>query len=50
MIDDIDRLQPDELCDLFKAIKGVGDLPNVIYLLAFDHEMVAQTLTKKTWH
>lgn len=39
VIDDIDRLNPDEALAVFRAIKSVGRLPNIIYLLAFDREL-----------
>jgi len=45
IIDDVDRLQPDELLTLFKLIRLVGRLPRVHYLVAFDQESVTQALT-----
>ena len=36
VIDDIDRLAPDEALLIFRLVKSVGRLPNVIYLLVFD--------------
>ncbi|MDE0304380.1 MAG: P-loop NTPase fold protein, partial [Albidovulum sp.] len=36
IIDDIDRLSPDEALVIFRLVKSVGRLPNVIYLLAYD--------------
>lgn len=36
VIDDIDRLSPDEALLIFRLVKSVGRLPNVIYLLVFD--------------
>lgn len=47
MIDDIDRLEPKEIRELFKVLKALADFPNVIYLLAFDREVVAQSLEKE---
>jgi len=44
VIDDIDRLTPDEIREVFKVIKAVADFPNVIYLLAFDRQIVAEAL------
>ena len=44
IIDDIDRLAPDEICDLFRTIKATGNFPNVIYLLAFDIGVVVRSL------
>jgi predicted KAP-like P-loop ATPase len=39
VIDDIDRLSPDEALLIFRLVKSVGRLPNVIYLLVFDREL-----------
>lgn len=36
VIDDIDRLSPDEALLIFRLVKSVGHLPKVIYLLAYD--------------
>jgi predicted KAP-like P-loop ATPase len=44
IIDDIDRLAPDEISDLFRTIKATGNFPNVIYLLAFDIGVVVESL------
>lgn len=45
MIDDLDRLAPDEVLEVFKVIKALADFPNTLYLLAFDREVVARALT-----
>jgi predicted KAP-like P-loop ATPase len=47
IIDDIDRLTPGEICELFKVLKALADFPNVIYLLAFDRTVVAQALGRE---
>ncbi len=39
IIDDVDRLNPDEALLVFKLVKSVGRLPNVMYLLVFDREL-----------
>jgi predicted KAP-like P-loop ATPase len=44
VVDDIDRLAPDEIRELFKVIKALADFPNVIYLLSFDRKVVADSL------
>jgi predicted KAP-like P-loop ATPase len=44
VIDDIDRLAPNEIRELFKVIKALADFPNVIYLLSFDRKVVADAL------
>ncbi len=47
IIDDIDRLSPPEICQIFQIVKNNGDLPNLTYLLAFDDEVVSQVLAKE---
>lgn len=44
IIDDIDRLTSEEVRQIFKLVKSVANFPNVIYLLAFDENVVAQAL------
>lgn len=39
IIDDIDRLSPDEALAIFRLVKSVGRLPNVMYLLVFDRTL-----------
>jgi predicted KAP-like P-loop ATPase len=36
IIDDIDRLSPEEAIAVFRLVKSFGQLPNVMYLLVFD--------------
>ena len=45
-IDDLDRLEPREVSEVLRLIRAVADFPNVIYVLSYDREVVAQTLTK----
>jgi len=45
VIDDIDRLTPNEVRELFSVIKAVADFPNTVYLLAFDDDVVASALS-----
>jgi predicted KAP-like P-loop ATPase len=44
IIDDMDRLTADEIRQVFLLIKAVADFPNVIYLMAFDKEVVVKAL------
>lgn len=44
IIDDIDRLTPNEICEVFKVVKALADFPNVIYLLSYDQAVVAKAL------
>jgi predicted KAP-like P-loop ATPase len=43
-IDDIDRLNPEEIRQLFGLIKSVADFPSIIYLLTFDKRVVIEAL------
>lgn len=45
VIDDIDRLTPAEIREVFKVVKALADFPNVVYLLSFDREVVAKALS-----
>lgn len=44
IIDDIDRLTSEEIQELFRAIKAIADFPNIVYLLAYDEEIVIRAL------
>ncbi len=46
VIDDIDRLHPDEIRELFRMIKATANFPNTIYLLAFDNQVVTDALER----
>lgn len=48
VIDDIDRLAPDEVRQLFTVIKALADFPYVTYLLAFDREVAAKAIGEQT--
>lgn len=48
VIDDIDRLAPDEVRHLFTVIKALADFPYVTYLLAFDREVAASAISEQT--
>lgn len=47
IIDDIDRLSPDETLAIFRMVKSVGRLPNVIYLLVFDRALADQVVADR---
>jgi hypothetical protein len=40
IIDDIDRLQQEEIQSILQMVKTTGQLPNVIYILSYDRELV----------
>ena len=39
IIDDIDRLSPEEAIAIFRMVKSFGRLPNIMYLLVFDRSL-----------
>lgn len=47
LIDDIDRLAPDEALAIFRMVKSVGRLSNVIYVLAFDRELAERVVAER---
>ena len=46
LIDDIDRLNNDDIRQIFQLVKMLGDFPNTIYILAFDRSVVVKALEK----
>ena len=47
VIDDIDRLSPEEAIAIFRLIKSVGRLKNIIYLLGYDRKETEKMIRKK---
>jgi predicted KAP-like P-loop ATPase len=47
IIDDIDRLTPEEAIAVFRLVKSVGRLPNLIYLLVFDRDLAEKAVTER---
>jgi predicted KAP-like P-loop ATPase len=44
IVDDIDRLMPDELRHMLALVKSLGNLPNITYVLAYDFREVVKLL------
>lgn len=44
IIDNIDRLTGSEIRSMFQAIKSVSDFPNMVYILAYDQNIVEEAL------
>ena len=44
IIDDLDRLQREEIRSIMQMVKTVGRLPNVLYLLSYDRDIVWEAL------
>ncbi len=47
IIDDIDRLSPEEALSIFKMVKSIGRLPNVMYLLIFDRQLAEAAVMQR---
>jgi predicted KAP-like P-loop ATPase len=47
IIDDIDRLTPEQALVIFKLVKSIGRLPNVIYLLPFDRALAERVIADR---
>ncbi len=47
VIDDIDRLAPDEALLIFRLVKSVGRLPNVMYLLVYDRPLAEKIVSER---
>lgn len=43
-VDDLDRLDPDEIQTVLKLVRLVANFPNIIYVLAMDEEIVASSI------
>jgi len=46
VVDDLDRLTPDELLEVLKLVRLVGRLPNVYYLLSYDERTLLDVLRR----
>ena len=46
LVDDVDRLQAEELLALLKLLRNAADFPNIIYLVAADKESMSQLIEK----
>ena len=47
VIDDIDRLAPDEALLIFRLVKSVGRLPNVLYMLVYDRALAERIVGER---
>jgi predicted KAP-like P-loop ATPase len=48
VLDDLDRLTPPEALEMVSVVKSLADLPNVIYLLAYEEKRLDQLITEAT--
>nr|WP_274380632.1 P-loop NTPase fold protein [Oleomonas cavernae] len=47
-IDDVDRLEPGEVIEILRLVRSVVDLPDVVYLLCYDSDILAHSIKKAT--
>lgn len=45
-IDDVDRLEPSEAIEVLRLVRSVADFPNLIYILCYDTERLAEAIQK----
>lgn len=45
IIDEIDRLENDDIKEIFQLVRALGDFDNMIYLLSFDKEKVCKVFS-----
>ncbi|MBP2658924.1 MAG: family P-loop domain protein [Firmicutes bacterium] len=50
LIDDVDRLNADELFSVLQVVKLIGDFSNTTYILACDEDRVAQVISKQFYN
>jgi len=43
-IDDVDRLEPEEIIEVLRLTRSVADLPNIIYLLCYDSDIISHSI------
>lgn len=44
VIDDTDRLEPAEAAEIARLVRAVGDFPNIVYLMCYDRDVLANSL------
>jgi len=44
LIDDLDRLDPDDVLEILRLVKAVGDFPATTYLLSYDRSAVGRAI------
>lgn len=45
-VDDLDRLEPAEAAEVLRLVKAVADFPNIIYVLSYDKEILAASISR----
>ena len=47
LLDDLDRLEPDEIMGLLRLVRSTAQLPHITYVLCFDQKQVSETIKTK---
>ena len=47
IIDDIDRLNNEQIVEVFRLVNSLADFPYMMYILSFDKEIVSRALSKE---
>jgi predicted KAP-like P-loop ATPase len=50
IIDDLDRVEADQVRDVIRLIKLVADFPNTTYLIAYDRQAIENALSRSTYN
>lgn len=43
-VDDVDRLEPEEVLEVLRLVRSVADFPNVVYVLCYDIDRLAEAI------
>ncbi|GAA3711588.1 P-loop NTPase fold protein [Oceanisphaera sediminis] len=44
ILDDLDRLEPEQAVEVIRLVRSVADFPRVVYLMCYDRDVLAQAL------
>ncbi|MBR4634151.1 hypothetical protein IKO50_04285 [bacterium] len=47
VIDDIDRLKPDKIANIFQLIKSIANFKNIVYILCYDKNLIIKSIDKE---
>lgn len=45
-VDDVDRLEPNEVIEVLRLVRSVADFPNITYLLCYDSAILAESIKR----
>jgi predicted KAP-like P-loop ATPase len=45
-VDDVDRLEPNEVVEVLRLVRSVADFPNITYLLCYDSAILAESIRR----